>query len=49
MNCIINIHKNFNEKIKLKWSCEGMNIWGDWGYFATIFDGMFIPIPKELS
>ncbi|MBR5869308.1 MAG: NPCBM/NEW2 domain-containing protein [Clostridia bacterium] len=36
------------EKITLKWSCEGYNIWGDWGDFATIFDGQFVPIPLEL-
>lgn len=36
------------EKITLKWSCKGMNIWGDWGYFATIFDGELIPVALDL-
>lgn len=36
------------EKITLKWNCTGMNIWGDWGYFATIFDGTFMPVPLDL-
>ena len=36
------------EKITLKWLCEGYNIWQDWGYFATIFDGIFEPIPMAL-
>ena len=36
------------ERITLKWKCEGYNIWEDWGYFATIFEGLFIPIPLEL-
>lgn len=36
------------EKITLKWSCEGYNIWLDWGDFATIFDGEMIPIPIPL-
>lgn len=36
------------ERIVLKWSCEGYNIWQDWGYFATIFEGEMIPIPLEL-
>ena len=27
----------------------GMNIWEDWGFFATIFDGMLVPIPIELQ
>lgn len=29
------------ERIRLEWDCVGMNIWEDWGYFATIFDGQF--------
>lgn len=29
------------ERIKLEWSCEGLNIWENWGYYATIFDGEF--------
>ena len=36
------------EKVKLQWTCEGLNIWQDWGYFATIFEGTFIPIPLEI-
>ena len=36
------------EKITLKWECAGNNIWRDWGYFATIFDGQIVPIPVEL-
>lgn len=36
------------ERITLKWTCEGDNIWEDWGYFATIFDGIMTPIPMEL-
>ena len=31
------------ERLKLEVSCEGMNVWSDWGYFATIFDGIFLP------
>ncbi|MBP3323729.1 MAG: NPCBM/NEW2 domain-containing protein, partial [Clostridia bacterium] len=34
------------EKVTLSWSCKGSNIWEDWGYFATIFDGVFIPVKK---
>lgn len=36
------------EKITLKWNCAGYNIWGDWGYFATIFDGLLIPVALDL-
>lgn len=36
------------EQITLKWSCEGYNIWEDWGDFATIFDGVLTPIPLDL-
>lgn len=36
------------EKISLVWECKGMNIWEDWGQFATIFDGMFTPIRKKI-
>lgn len=36
------------ERIQLKWECEGYNIWQDWGYFATIFEGEMTPIPLEL-
>ena len=36
------------ERITLKWECAGSNIWRDWGYFATIFDGVLVPIPVEL-
>ena len=36
------------EKITLEWTCKGANIWEDWGDFATIFDGVFAPEPKEL-
>lgn len=36
------------ERIQLKWECKGYNIWEDWGYFATIFEGEMIPIPLEL-
>lgn len=36
------------EKVTLEWSCEGYNIWRDWGDFATIFDGEIIPIPIPL-
>ena len=32
------------EKIKLEWSCKGFNVWKDWGYYATIFDGKLIPV-----
>ena len=31
------------ERITLEWTCKGMNVWRDWGYFATIFDGVFVP------
>lgn len=37
------------EKITLKWNCTGGNIWEDWGYFATIFDGILTPIPLPLN
>ncbi len=30
------------ERITLKWTCKGRNIWEDWGYFATIFDGTLV-------
>jgi len=36
------------EKITLKWECSGYNIWNDWGYFATIFDGTLVPVPLDL-
>lgn len=36
------------EKITLTWTSEGYNVWQDWGDFATIFDGLLIPIPLEL-
>lgn len=36
------------EQITLTWSCEGYNIWEDWGDFATIFDGVLTPIPLDL-
>lgn len=36
------------ERIELKWECKGYNIWEDWGYFATIFEGELVPIPLEL-
>lgn len=36
------------EKLTLKWECEGYNIWSDWGYFATIFDGVFVPVPLDI-
>lgn len=36
------------EKISLKWTCDGANIWYDWGEFATIFDGTLVPVPMEL-
>lgn len=36
------------EKITLKWTCSGVNIWSDWGEFATIFDGVLVPIPLEI-
>jgi len=55
----VNVDENFKpeffsldvssyEIISLKWKCSGMNIWRDWGYFATIFDGVLVPIPLEL-
>lgn len=36
------------EKITLEWKSTGDNIWRNWGYFATIFDGVMEPIPVEL-
>ncbi len=27
------------EVIKLSWSCSGANIWSNWCYYATVFDG----------
>lgn len=39
--------KNY-EKIVLKWVSHGLNIWQNWGDFATIFDGSFMPVPIEL-
>ena len=36
------------EKITLEWESAGDNIWRNWGYFATIFDGVMEPIPVEL-
>jgi len=36
------------EKLTLHWGCSGMNIWHNWGYFATIFDGILTPIPLEI-
>ena len=43
-----NLDVSSYEKITMKWSCEGYNIWRDWGDFATIFDGQFVPIPIPL-
>ena len=36
------------ERITMTWECKGANIWHNWGHFATIFDGAFIPIPLAL-
>ena len=36
------------EKIVLKWTCDGYNVWSDWGEFATIFNGVLTPIPLDL-
>ena len=36
------------EKVSLKVSCAGLNIWNDWGYFATLFDVKLMPVPKKL-
>ena len=36
------------EMITFYVECEGLNIWNDWGYYATIFDAELIPIPLEL-
>lgn len=36
------------ERVTLSWSCKGGNIWDDWGDFATIFDGVFVPVPLDL-
>ncbi len=33
------------ERLTLKWTCKGSNIWHDWGYFATVFDGKLVPVP----
>lgn len=27
--------------LTLTWTCDGMNAWQNWGYYATIFDGAF--------
>ncbi len=29
------------EVIKISWTCSGGNIWSNWCYYATIFDGKF--------
>lgn len=31
------------ERLRLEWNCKGDNVWRDWGYFATIFDGILVP------
>ena len=31
------------ERLTLEWTCEGMNVWSDWGEYATIFDGVLVP------
>lgn len=36
------------ERVSLQWTCEGANIWNNWCYFATIFDGELVPIELEL-
>ncbi len=28
--------------VTLTWECEGANVWGNWGYYATIFNGEFL-------
>ena len=43
-----NLDVSSYEQITLKWTCEGYNIWEDWGDFATIFDGVLTPIPMDL-
>lgn len=30
------------EVIEFEWNCEGWNIWHDWGYMATIYEGRFV-------
>lgn len=37
------------QQITLKWECKGYNEWKDWGFFATVFDGVLTPIPRELN
>lgn len=29
------------EVVKISWTCSGANLWNNWCYFATIFDGKF--------
>ena len=36
------------EKVTLEWNCAGGNVWRNWGHFATVFDGVLVPIPVEL-
>ena len=31
------------ERLRLEWTCKGDNVWDDWGFFATIFDGVLVP------
>ena len=37
------------QQITLKWECKGYNEWKDWGFFATVFDGVLTPIPRDLN
>ena len=36
------------ERLTLKWSSYGLTITQDWGEFATIFDGVIVPVEKAL-
>ena len=36
------------ERLTLKWSSYGLTITQDWGEFATIFDGVIVPLEKAL-
>lgn len=36
------------ERLTLKWSSYGLTFTQDWGEFATIFDGVIVPVEKAL-
>lgn len=36
------------ERLSIEVECTGLNIWSDWGYFATIYDAQLIPITLDL-